>query len=159
MLLDLVPSIPIKTYLIDDGWQDIRHIDNGSTIPNGSKGGLWSFAAWDGMHASLKDVVDSIKAKGVEHVGVWLTLQGYWFCIHPDSPLIEKYGCLPHPSAIPAARGGADWPTRIDRDKPPQWLPSPEKADAFWLDWFSSLHAAGVDFVKVSGLSVSRSIR
>lgn len=30
------------------------------------------------------------------------------------------------------------------------WLPSPEKAEQFWIDWFGYLKDEGISFVKVS---------
>ncbi len=149
MLLDLVPDLEIKTFLIDDGWQDIREH---STRPgSSSRRSLFSFDCWDGMGAPMTEVVSSLKAKGIEEVGVWLTLQGYWWSIDPDSPLIEKYDCQPHPTARgDQPRGGAVILLEPLEPVEEQWLPSPDKAAPFWEDWFREMKSWGIGFVKVS---------
>jgi hypothetical protein len=136
-LLTLVPSFPIKTFLIDDGWQDVT----------GSRS-LMSFHEWDGMKAPMEEVVESLKATGIEEVGVWLTLQGYWISIDKESALIKKYDCRAYTTASrDQPRGGINVPLHPS-DKE-QWLPSPEKAGQFWLDWFTQMKSWGIGFVKV----------
>jgi len=108
-----------------------------------------SFHAWDGMGAPMKEVVESLKAKGIEQVGVWLTLQGYWNSIDQDSPLVEKYDCRSYKTSDRGQpRGGIDVPLPPGQ-REDQWLPSPEKAADFWLDWFAEMKSWGIDFVKV----------
>ncbi|ORY33470.1 glycoside hydrolase superfamily [Naematelia encephala] len=141
MLLELVPSFPIKTYLIDDGWQDIRGSPD-------SERRLYSFHEWGGMGASMTEVVSSLKGKGVEKVGVWLTLQGYWDSIDPQSPLCDRYACVAHPVAKPnQPRGGVKVP--LEAGDQVQYLPHPTKAAEFWKDWFIEIKSWGIDFVKV----------
>lgn len=101
------------------------------------------------MGAPMKEVVDSLKAKGIEEVGVWMTLQGYWNSIDKNSPLVQKYDCRPYRSANrDQVRGGVNDPLDTG-DREDQWLPSPEKAAQFWLDWFTEMKTWGIDFVKV----------
>lgn len=138
-LLKLVPSYPIKTFLIDDGWEDVS-----------ASRCLRSFGAWEGMGGSLGEVVSELKSRGVEEVGVWVTLQGYWLSIDKDSNLIKTYDCRPFKTARPdQPRGGVHIP--LEAGKGEQWMPSPEKAGAFWVDWFMQLKDAGIGFVKVCG--------
>ncbi|KAK1920598.1 hypothetical protein DB88DRAFT_520590 [Papiliotrema laurentii] len=114
-LLNLIPPFPIETFLIDDGWQD-----------SSATRALISFQPWSGIQAPMREVINSIKSKGVWAVGVWLTLQGYWMSIDPTSPLIGLYDCRPFPTAREnQARGGIHCPLLAGEDK--QWLPSPEK--------------------------------
>jgi hypothetical protein len=82
-------NIPVGTFIIDDGWQDIRYGLNGSEKTRG----LWSFDTWEHMNSPLSDVVCLIKKTlpTVEDVGVWMTLHGYWNSIAPTSPLAKKY--------------------------------------------------------------------
>lgn len=139
-LLTLAPDFPIKTFLIDDGWQD--------TSPAKS---LVSFQAWDGMKAPMSEVVTALKQKGIQEVGVWLTLQGYWISIDPNSDLIKKYDCRPYSTASQEQpRGGVNVP--LKQGKGEQWLPSPEKAGQFWSDWFNQMKSWGISFVKVRTL-------
>ena len=146
MLLDLVPDLKIENFLIDDGWQDIR---SSSARIGQSQRRLYSFGCWDGMGASMSDVTESLKAKGCSEIGVWLTLQGYWNGIDPDSPLAKKYNCQPHPTArLDQSRGGVVIPLEPKEPMEEQWLPSPEKAGEFWEDWFSELKNWGIGFVK-----------
>jgi hypothetical protein len=81
-------NVPVGTFIIDDGWQDIRYGLNGSEKTRG----LWSFNTWEHMGSSLSDVVCLIKKTllTVEDVGVWMTLHGY-NSIAPTSPLAKKY--------------------------------------------------------------------
>lgn len=137
LLVDLVPSFPIKHYLIDDGWQD---------VPDRK---LFSFHEWSGMTAPMAEVVSALKDKGANQVGVWVTMQGYWLGIHPDSPLKSRYDCQSHPVARwGQPRGGVNVP--LKKGDGEQWFPSPEKAGRFWEDWFSEMKSWGITFVKVS---------
>ncbi|KAJ5459957.1 uncharacterized protein N7458_001509 [Penicillium daleae] len=148
--------VPVGSFIIDDGWQDIRHGLNGH--PNAR--GLWSFDTWDGMGCSLADLVAMIKTEltSVKEVGVWMTLTGYWNSVAPGSPLETKYGMVRYNIArsnVP----GQDWTlpdfdnqqsgTINDAEGRYYLLPPPERAAEFWSDYFGTCAAAGVDFVKV----------
>ncbi|KAK4689852.1 hypothetical protein P7C73_g217, partial [Tremellales sp. Uapishka_1] len=148
LLLSLVPDFPIKTFVIDDGWQDIRHRQPPSSPANQRR--LFSFHGWDGMGANMGDVVSALKARGVEEVGVWVTLQGYWYGIDPDSHLIQAYNCQPHQTArFTSHRGGVVVPLETGREGDVQWLPHPSMAQQFWEVWFETMKAWGISFVKV----------
>ena len=148
--------VPLGSFIIDDGWQDIRHGLNGHPDARG----LWGFDAYEGMGCSLKDLVTLIKTElpSVKEVGVWMTLAGYWNSIAPGSPLAEKYGAKRYNinrSNIP----GQYWPeggfdnqqsgTIADAEGQFWVLPPPERLGEFWKDYFGACRAAGVDFVKV----------
>ncbi len=64
-------ELPIGTFIIDDGWQDVRAIE----VDDPDNQGLWGFGAYDGLGGTLKQSVDEIKAKlsTVDHVGVWMS--------------------------------------------------------------------------------------
>jgi hypothetical protein len=70
------------TFLIDDAWQDVKLFK------------LQSFASTSPFldkFESLAAVVKVAKEKyGVEHVGVWHTIQGYWQGVEP-SKFASKY--------------------------------------------------------------------
>lgn len=149
-LINLVPSFPIDVFLIDDGWQD-HNRDPGGRRSYPPRARLKSFRAGHAIRDDFVDTIAAIKGRGVGKVGVWMALQGYWFGIDPDGELAAKYGCAPHATIKPGqTRGGVD--IQLELMDPPmhQWLPSPDKARAFWVDWFTQLKEWGVDFVKVS---------
>jgi hypothetical protein len=148
--------IPIGTFIIDDGWQDIRHGGNGAEKSRG----LWDFGAWDGMTAQLSEVVSLINKAlpTVKDIGVWMTLAGYWNSIAPDSPLAKKYEMRQfklNRNNVPGifwANDGFDGQQSgtITNPEDRTWcLPPPHLAYDFWKDYFSSCAQAGVSFAKV----------
>ncbi|GAA5841610.1 hypothetical protein JCM11251_004231 [Rhodosporidiobolus azoricus] len=96
-------------------------------------------AAREGVSAELCDAIRRIKERGVERVGVWMTLLGYWHGIHPDSALADAYTLR-----LTTLRSAIDPSYSLQI-----YLPCPSDLPIFYRDYFSSLHAAGVDFVKV----------
>ncbi|KAL1968068.1 hypothetical protein VTN77DRAFT_2198 [Rasamsonia byssochlamydoides] len=149
-------NVPVGTFLIDDGWQDIRRGQNGAEKTRG----LWSFGTWDGMKSSLAETVNLIKRTlpTVKDLGVWMTLAGYWNSIVPDSPLARKYEMRVYHLDRDNVRG-IHWPTQdfdgqqsgsISRPENRVWcLPPPHQAYAFWRDYFRTCAEAGITFVKV----------
>ena len=149
-------QIPIGTFIIDDGWQDIRLGLNGAEKTRG----LWDFGTWQGMTTQLSDLVALIKETlpTVKDVGVWMTLAGYWNSIAPNSPLAKKYEMQTfklNRENVP----GIVWPNKgfdgqqsgtITNPADRTWcLPPPHLAYAFWKDYFHSCAEAGVSFAKV----------
>ncbi|KAG0646377.1 putative galactinol-sucrose galactosyltransferase 2 [Hyphodiscus hymeniophilus] len=149
-------NVPVGTFIIDDGWQDIRYGLNGSEKTRG----LWSFDTWERMNAPLSDVVSLVKKTlpTVEDVGVWMTLHGYWNSIAPTSPLAKKYEMQTFKLNRDNLQG-IDWPETdfdgqqtcsiSDPEKRTWCLPPPHLAYKFWKDYFTSCFDAGVSFVKV----------
>lgn len=86
---------------------------------------------------------------------------GYWEGIHPDSPLIPKYDCKPYTASIDwwdgVANATHDVPY-LPNGKAEYYLPSPDKALAFWKDYFLHLADAGVVFVKVDNQATMTSL-
>ncbi|EKD01103.1 hypothetical protein A1Q2_04601 [Trichosporon asahii var. asahii CBS 8904] len=120
-------KIPVQAFVIDDGWQDQQHRQ------------LWSFESNESF-GDLGEAVSLVKKtfEGPEvggcDVGVWLALNGgYWNGVHPDSPLVEKYGCKPFKYSNPYDSGE-------------YWVPTKPE---FWSDWFAWLKSQGVSFLKV----------
>ena len=69
-------GIPIKSFLIDAGWQSINNTpDTGDIGGDTIRRKLVAFEAYEGLGAGLGDVVGMIKRElsGVEDVGVWMT--------------------------------------------------------------------------------------
>jgi hypothetical protein len=149
-------QIPIGTFIIDDGWQDIRYGVNGDEKSRG----LWDFGTWEVMNAQLSEVVALVKKTlpTVKDVGVWMTLAGYWNSIAPNSPLAEKYEMRTfklNRDNVP----GIVWPDAgfdgqqsgsINNPEDRTYcLPPPHLAYIFWKDYFSSCAEAGITFAKV----------
>ncbi|EED14332.1 conserved hypothetical protein [Talaromyces stipitatus ATCC 10500] len=148
-------NVQVGTFLIDDGWQDIRYGHNGSPKHRG----LWSFRTWQGMKSSLADNVSLIKKKlpMVKDVGVWMTLAGYWNSVSPYSPLARKYNMRMYPIDRSNVLG-IEWPDEADDQQTgtipdPElrayFLPPPHRAFDFWRDYFQTQADVGVTFVKV----------
>ena len=136
--------VPIATFIIDDGWQDIRQGLNGGAETRG----LWSFDTWDGMDYSLKDLVGMLKRElpSLKYVGVWMTIGGYWDSIAPGSPLENEYSMKRY--AIDRSNiGGQDAVDCLEDSF--YLLPPPEHAVDFWRAYLCACKEAGVDFVKV----------
>ena len=80
-------DIPLKTVIIDDGWQEI----------DDSKRLLGYEPCED--FSEMKETVDEIKSMGVEHVGVWHALQGDWEGVSPEAD-------VPDDTLFPSSDGG-----------------------------------------------------
>lgn len=105
----------------------------------------------------MADVVLSIRASGVQEVGLWVTSQAYWFGIDPDSELRWRYDCAPFPHGRwGQPRGGVVCP--LEGDNEIMWLPHPDKAKQFWVDYLQHMKSWGISFVKVSGSKQVESI-
>ena len=119
-------KIPAQWVLIDDGWSDadmdqqqLRGLDaDKEKFPHG-----------------LKEAISEIKGKyGIENIGVWHSIMGYWNGLKKDSKaerlLSEFTRTLPDHRIVPA--------------------PDAEKAFGFYSKWHSHLKSdCGVDFIKV----------
>ncbi len=149
----------ITAVLIDDGWAQVT-----KGVESGSRGRL---VDWD-LQPELLDVepcsaeeatelarcsselaryVRMLKSRfpHVQHVGVWLTLAGYWDGLQPGpetrweqayGPLLELRNCSDE------LHGDA-------RTRPSVLVPRPDALQAFWDDCFAHLRGAGISFVKV----------
>ncbi|GAA5905362.1 hypothetical protein JCM8208_003831 [Rhodotorula glutinis] len=93
----------------------------------------------EGVCVELRDVVRRIKERGVERVGVWMTLAGYWDGIHPEGALADVYTLR----RVELRHAG------FDKYNGHVYLPAVADLPQYYRDYFSSLAAAGVDFVKV----------
>lgn len=110
-------NIPVRTLLIDDGWMTTR----------GRKLSGWD-ATPDKFPGGLAPLVDELKSRGFEFVGVWHTLQGYWEGVVPDSE---------------AGQG-----QQLFHGNEGFSIPDP-RGTGFFHDWYARLKQDGIDFVKV----------
>ena len=102
--------IPIRFVIIDDGWQRRRSRMLTSLYPK------------EGF--DVEKVIDELKGLGVENVGLWHALQGYWMGIHPKSELAGL-----------AFRGSDGRLIPMEKE--------------FFDRWYRAMAGWGVDFVKV----------
>ncbi|KAG9097895.1 hypothetical protein FS749_005127 [Ceratobasidium sp. UAMH 11750] len=123
--------------LLDDSWQDVNSFRT-----------LQSFDAspsfLDG-YKNLAEVVKTAKEKyGVRDVGVWHTIQGYWAGVDTDK-FANQY------RLVKVKRDGYPGPT-----EPPgfeYYMPHPDSIGSFFQDYYSTLHAAGITFVKCDNMA------
>ncbi len=123
-------DVPIRWFIIDDGWLSQKEGRLTSFEPDAIR--------FPGGFAPLADALKD--TYGLQWLGVWHTLFGYWQGVHPTSELSCTFGDVLHT-------------THTGR-----MVPSPEGTQAFtfWNAWHSVLRQAGIDFVKVdyqSGLT------
>ncbi len=120
-------NVPVKWMIIDDGWR----------LANGNL--LLSFEEdKKKFPEGLKACVEKIKKDyGIEKVGVWHSLVGYWFGVDPQSELYQQQKdnlvVIQPDIAIPA----------LDE----------EKAYNFFNTWHTYIKECGVDFLKVDNQS------
>lgn len=122
-------NVPVKWIIIDDGWSLVRD------------GKLASFDADpEKFPEGLAGCIRRIKEEyGIEGVGVWHTLNGYWQGVDPESEIGIKYA-----DSLMTAKDGMVIPS-VD----------PDKGFVFWDAFHSHLAECGVDFVKVDNQSSS----
>ncbi|KAK9452713.1 glycoside hydrolase superfamily [Dipodascopsis uninucleata] len=157
LALDSLKStgIPLGTFIIDDGWQDIRAGPNNEFYIRG----LYGFDTRDDLGCSLEKMVSLVKEKlpTVINVGVWMTLYGYWNAITPSSPLVEKYHMKKYRldkakvGGLLKEFGNNPCETLYDPDDTRHiwWLPPKEFALDYYTDYFKHCKESGVSFIKV----------
>ncbi|GAA5872457.1 hypothetical protein JCM1840_006067 [Sporobolomyces johnsonii] len=95
----------------------------------------------------LRDAVRRVRERGVERVGVWMTLAGYWNGLHPSGALLKTYD-----GRLVTFRSAAhSFFLKC-------YLPSIESLPRFYTDYFTSVKEAGVSFVKVDDQALMDSI-
>ena len=121
-------NIQIDWMIIDDGWQQFSDMKLTALEADPAK-----FP--EGLGGAIRRIKEEY---GVKYVGVWHTLQSYWFGIHPDSEL-----CRTMQNCFVTTPSGCI-------------LPDFRSADSFfkfWDVWYKMLKNEGVDFVKVDNQS------
>jgi raffinose synthase len=121
-------NIPVRWVMIDDGWSEVsddKRLRSYDAVPDKFPGGL---------SAVIKEMKQEY---GVNWVGVWHTIAGYWGGVDPDGELFES-----NKGYLYQNNGGA-------------WVPRPDSVSGFgfWNDWHAYLKRQGVDFVKVDSQS------
>lgn len=115
-------GVPVKWIMIDDGWSQFAGYNNfeltaltedKKKFPNGLKGCI----------RKLKEEY------GVEAVGVWHALTGYWYGIEKNSDLARQ---------VELEQTNAGW-----------LIPNADSAYQFFHKWHTYLKEQGVDFLKI----------
>ena len=129
-------NVPVTWMIIDDGWANVTENEQLVSMTEDRKK----------FPEGLKECIRRIKEEyGVKYVGIWHTLNYWWFGIDPDSELAKDYAdCFQWSSCVPG---------REELKK--MLIPSDDsdKAFRFWDDWHGYLEECGVDFVKVDNQS------
>ena len=116
-------NVPVRWFILDDGWLDT---DSGRLVsfdPDPER-----------FPDGLAPLVDTLKATyGLQWLGIWHTLFGYWQGIDPDGELSDQFRDSLHTTHAGRVIPGTEVP----------------RAFTFWNAWHSSLRESGVDFVKV----------
>ncbi len=120
-------GIPVEWVLIDDGWMPytedqklISFRENAEKFPEG-----------------MKAFVAKVKSYGVKYVGLWHTINSYWYGIAEGTPAFEEQK------------------DRLEKLKSGDWAPSldPKVGAEYWDSWYGYLADCGVDFVKIDSQS------
>ncbi len=127
-------GIQPKFMILDDGWLDVENTQ------------LKDFPACNkSFPHGLRSLIEKTKTEyGIELFAVWHAFVGYWWGLHADGALAQRYRLLKNSAYTPF--GG--W-----REKDPLNLIHPDDIQAFYEEFHAWLHAQGVDMVKVDGQS------
>lgn len=125
-------GFPLKFMLIDDGWLTTDDEKLVAFEPDEKK-----------FPGGFRPLVEELKKYGIEHLGVWHTLNGYWEGIKKDSELYKQFE--------------SDMHTYNDRiiwlhdNFSDMHMPSPLNGAAteFFDQWYTYLKSEGISFVKV----------
>jgi raffinose synthase len=125
-------GFPLRFMLIDDGWLSVEDEKLIAFEPNEKR-----------FPGGFRPLVEELKKYGVQHLGVWHTLNGYWEGIKKDSELYNRFK--------------ADMHTYNDRiiwlrdNFSDMHMPSPTggAATEFFDQWYTYLKSEGISFVKV----------
>jgi len=125
--LESFPLTP-NNVLIDDGWQ---------TVENRQLAAYGAQASWLDGFASLGAVISHVKKMGVERVGIWHTVLGYWGGFSRSSETFQNV-----PFLTLRKNWGAVYP-----------IVHPYQVHGFFETWYRQLSEWGVDFVKCDDMA------
>lgn len=121
-------GLPLKWIIVDDGWLDENERRLRSFGPDPVK-----------FPSGFASLTNRLKRQyGLEWVGVWQALTGYWHGIDPDGSLARS-----------------DMRRYLHETNNGTLLPSLDEANGFgfWSAWHAELKRDGIDFVKVDSQS------
>ncbi len=116
-------NVPVKWAIIDDGWMSVEGRLLTDFAPDNTK-----------FPGGLKPIVTEMREKhGIDHVGVWHALGGYWDGVKKGTDLAKDESRY-----LRETTGGT-------------LVPDHENGAGFYHDWYKLLKSEGIDFVKVDG--------
>ena len=125
--LQSFPIIP-NNLLIDDGWQ----------VTDDRKMADWgAHQGWLDGYDDLGKVISKAKSLGVERVGVWHAVLGYWNGVSKNS---DKFKDMPFVTLT------KDWGARYE-------IIHPTYVNKFFDEWYARLASWGVDFLKCDDMA------
>jgi len=134
----LSPPVRPTTLLLDDAWQ---HKD-GPTFR------LLSFEALPFFLDGMKDLGEVVRVAkenfGVQRVGVWHTIQGYWCGVEP-SAFGRKYKLLK------VVKDG--YPGPFEPEGFAYYILHPSSVAQFFMDYYRSVASHGIEFTKCDNLA------
>jgi raffinose synthase len=125
-------GFPLRFMLIDDGWLTVDDEKLVAFHPDEKK-----------FPGGFRPLVEELKQYGVEHLGVWHTMNAYWEGIKKDSELYNHFKDDMH-----TYNDRIIW---LHDNFSDMYMPSPLKGAAteFFDQWYSYLKSEGISFVKV----------
>ena len=134
-------QIPVKWFLIDDGWLDVTDNKLKTYEPDKKK-----------FPRGFKRLNNHLKKDyGINDIGVWHTLNGYWEGLSDSGKLAKSF------QNITIYNDRIPWLS--DTVKPFKFVnPFSNDGSRFYDDWYKYLSSEGVSFVKVDNQLVVRKL-
>jgi raffinose synthase len=136
-------NFPVPMVLIDDGWLQVGDDSKLKSLsPDPAK-----------FPQGFMPLVQKLKTEyGVKNVGIWHTINAYWKGVDSTSSLGKDYK-----EALFSYRGKLPWSKDTLKTF---YCPTPtsEKGMQFFDDWYRSLSASGISFIKVDNQLVVNQI-
>ena len=135
-------KFPVKWFLIDDGWFDVTDSKLNSFRPDKKK-----------FPNGFAPVIEKLKKDyGINDVGIWSTLNGYWNGINPESELGKEY-----------KDELFSWKQKVRPDLAKSKTttcyfirPGSESLNKFYDDFYGYLRDQGCSFVKIDNQLVTQ---
>ncbi|GAA5942391.1 uncharacterized protein JCM15063_006229 [Sporobolomyces koalae] len=149
---ELIESLKRGGIMLDDGWQDTAHFQGHQGEDLRGLRGYGTRQGWyDGEPCErgdeLRIAVEHIKQRGIERIGVWITITGYWNCLHPEfddssiSTTLATFFSPHHDNFLFKAH-----------------VPTLGSLRPFFSTYFAKIKQAGVSFIKIDNQALVDSV-
>lgn len=124
-------QVPIKYFIIDDCWQDTIKVNDTAKLSEGITDSVLAglCASGEKFPSGIGKLVQKCKQMGIESVGLWHAMNGYWQGIWRESSVFKEN---------------------------PQWFIEsakgkifPKPGSEFFSVWYNLMRQWGIDFVKI----------